>query len=128
MKRLLILLPALLLLALTHGAAAQGSRVVTTCGTLPQTYSPGSNQPPTVDINGVTCTDSTGGGGGAVTIADGADVALGDTGDAACATADGVCSAIALQKYLNTQLASLSQQALRTKAVFKDAFAKDFAE
>lgn len=37
-------------------AVAQGgARVVTSCGTLPLAYSAGSNQPPTVDVNGVTC-------------------------------------------------------------------------
>lgn len=41
-----------------HAATAWaqgGARVVTTCGTLPLAYSAGSNEPPTVDINGVTC-------------------------------------------------------------------------
>ena len=43
-----------------------------------------------------------GGGGGAVTIANGADVALGSTTDSACATSTGTCSLIALIKFLNS--------------------------
>jgi hypothetical protein len=43
-----------------------------------------------------------GGGGGAVTIANGADVALGSTTDSACGTSTGTCSLIALIKYLNS--------------------------
>lgn len=55
--------------------------------------------------------DSTGGlrvsltgSGGAITIADGADVALGAKADTVCAIATGACSLIALQKYANNAL------------------------
>lgn len=58
----------------------------------------------TMDTTGVICTSSTGGGGGAVTIADGADVTQGAKADAACGTATGTCSLIALIKYLNTSV------------------------
>jgi hypothetical protein len=52
MKRLL-LAGALLLFAVS--AQAQNATVVTTCGTLPQTYAPGSTRQVTVDINGNLC-------------------------------------------------------------------------
>lgn len=51
-------IPMMLFWALVLGAAAfaqGGARVVTSCGTLPLAYSAGSNQPPTVDVNGVAC-------------------------------------------------------------------------
>ncbi len=51
MKKILL---GLLFALVTTQANAQ-SRVVTTCGTLPQAYATGSNQPPTIDVNGVVC-------------------------------------------------------------------------
>lgn len=48
-----------------------------------------------------------GAGGGAVTVADGADVAQGALADAACATDNGTCSELALLKRANQRLTSL---------------------
>lgn len=61
------------------------ARVVTSCGTVPTTYVAGSNNPVVQDVNGKLCTNAASSGGGAVTIADGADVAEGTTTDGACA-------------------------------------------
>lgn len=107
MKKFLLALAAVLAFALpAHAQMPSGTKnalVVTTCGTLPAgiTYAAKQLGYITVDINGNTC-GSGGGGGGAVTIADGADVTLGAKADAACGTATGTCTLIALTKYLNT--------------------------
>jgi hypothetical protein len=46
-------------------AWAQGTaRVVQTCGTLPQAYTPGSTRDTVQDVNGNFCTNASGGGGG----------------------------------------------------------------
>jgi hypothetical protein len=50
----------------------------------------------------------TGGGGGAVTIANGADIAEGNTGDSVCTTDTGPCSLLALAKRLNQTLTALN--------------------
>lgn len=56
MKNFLARLVLVFLFLAPAAALAQGgARVVTSCGTLPLAYSAGSNQPPTVDVNGVTC-------------------------------------------------------------------------
>lgn len=57
--------------------------VVSTCGTLAVAYIAGRPGPITVDTTGKLCDTGSGGGGGAATIADGADVAEGATADAA---------------------------------------------
>lgn len=49
------LILVLAFLAPVAAFAEGGARVVTTCGTLPLAYPAGSNQPPTVDVNGVNC-------------------------------------------------------------------------
>lgn len=88
MKRLIWSTAAALLLFAAHPAQAQntlGGKVVTTCGTPGAFPTNGRPGPFTVDVNGKLCTDASGGGGGAATIADGADVAQGTTTDAACA-------------------------------------------
>ncbi len=59
MKRLLLGL--LLVCAFALPARSQGATVVTTCGTLPLAYAPGATRNPTVDVNGNTCSDSSGG-------------------------------------------------------------------
>jgi hypothetical protein len=59
MKNLLVrLLLTFLFLAPVSPLAQGGARVVAACGTLPLAYSAGSNQPPTVDVNGVACSSS----------------------------------------------------------------------
>lgn len=56
MKNLLVrLLLTFLFLAPIPALAQSGSLVVTTCGTLPLAYAPGATRPPTVDVNGNTC-------------------------------------------------------------------------
>lgn len=81
------------------------ARVVATCGGA--TYTPGLNGAITVDANGNLCSNTSGGGGGtAVTIADGADVAEGTTTDAA-ATAGGSGTVSAKLRLMTTQLNSL---------------------
>lgn len=108
MKNLLVrLLLTFLFLGPVPALAQSGSRVVAVCGTLPAPYAAGSTQPPTVDVNGVTCSNSSGGGGGAVTIADGADVTQGALADAA-ATAGGAGSLSAKLRLMTTQLGTLN--------------------
>ncbi len=76
------------------------AQAVATCGG--QSLTAGVFYPVTQDLTGTLCTGSGGGGGGtAVTIADGASVTLGAKADAACGTATGTCTEIALLKYLN---------------------------
>jgi hypothetical protein len=63
MKKILaVLLFAVWLVSPAH--AQSGSRVVQTCGTLPLPYAPGSTQPPTVDINGNVCSNTSAGTSG----------------------------------------------------------------
>lgn len=50
---------------------------------------------------------SSGGGGGAVTVADGSDAAQGTTTDSACATDNGTCTLVALQKRTNQRLTQI---------------------
>ncbi len=68
--------------------------VVPSCGTV--TWVAGAGGSPTVDINGNLCTSATfsGGGGGPATIADGADVAEGSTGDTAWVSGSGTVISI----------------------------------
>lgn len=111
MKKFLLALGVLLAFAFpAHAQMPSGPKnalVVSSCGTLPAgiTYAAKQLGYVTVDTNGNTC--GSGAGGGAVTIADGADVALGAKADAACGTANGTCTLIALTKYLN-QIAGTS--------------------
>lgn len=79
--------------------------VVTTCGSPPTYPVAGSPGPPTYDPQGRPCPPA--GGGSAVSIADGADVAQGTTTDAACATDNGNCTEIALLKRENQRLTSI---------------------
>lgn len=102
--RKLGLLFAFLLLA---SPAAADSLVVSTCGTLPLAYAPGATRNDTVDVNGVKCVSSSGGGGGAITIADGADVTQGAIADAA-ASAGGVGTLSAKLRLMTTQLGTLN--------------------
>ncbi len=90
MKKILVLLG---LLFATPVWAQGNALVVTTCGALPQAYSAGATRQPTVDVNGNLCSGSSG-GGGAVTIADGADVTLGAKADAAWVSGSGTVVAI----------------------------------
>lgn len=80
-----------------------GGKVVTTCGTPGAFPTTGRPSGFTVDVNGKLCTDAAS-GGGAATIADGADVTQGTTTDAACATDNGTCTEIALLKRANQRL------------------------
>jgi hypothetical protein len=94
------------------GVQAQGSSTPGQSGVLNQaavvagtpTYTATQTSPLTLDTGGnLRVNVVTGGaGGGAVTVANGADVTQGATGDSACGTAIGNCSAIALLKFLNT--------------------------
>lgn len=110
-------------LSLFKPAHAENALVVNVCGTLPLAYPVGSTQQPTVDINGKTCTNATGGGGGAVTLAagavsagayvagalvDGAETTIGALADAACATDNGTCSLQALVKRTNQRITTLN--------------------
>src|ERR1700685_3597072 len=79
--------------------------IVATCGTPPAGYRAGQPMPMTQDTTGKLCTLSSGGGGGGpVTIANGADVALGSTTDAAGGT--GTQTAISLFKQIHLDLVS----------------------
>jgi hypothetical protein len=90
-----------------HEAAAQGPMVVSSCGTLPQTYPPGATRQLVVDINGNLCTNvSSSSSGSAVTIADGADVAEGATTSTPYA-GSGTTSVVGALKGAYSQLASL---------------------
>lgn len=106
--RLAALLLAAILLA-PWPAAAQGVRVITTCGTLASPLPVGSSgQPLFMDITGTLCTSSTGGGGGgAVTVADGADVTQGAIADAA-STAGGTGTLSAKLRLMTTQIGTLN--------------------
>lgn len=81
-------------------APAQVAVVVASCPTTRATpYPAGTQVLLTVDVNGNLCSTATSSGGGsAVTVADGADVAQGTTTDSACGTDNGTCTAIALLK------------------------------
>jgi len=65
MKKLLIALLFSGFASLAH--AQSGALVVTTCGTLPSTYSAGATRAITQNTDGELCTAGGGGGGGAVT-------------------------------------------------------------
>lgn len=80
------------------GSSGALAFVVTTCGTLGTPYGAGSTRLITIDVNGNLC-GSGGSGGGAVTIADGADVAEGAKADAAYA-GSGSASVISVLKGL----------------------------
>lgn len=85
---------------------ASSAFIVSSCGTLPAgvTYAAGQFGILTMDTTGKFCDSATGGGGGgAVTIADGADVTLGAKADAVCGTSTGTCTLQALIKFLNAQ-------------------------
>lgn len=102
-KRILLFTALLLMSSPAFGQGNQTlamARAVTSCAG--QSLTNGNTYPVTQDLTGVLCTGSGGGGGGgAVTIADGADVTQGAKADAACGSATGTCSEIALLKYLN---------------------------
>jgi len=82
MKRITagLFVSALLTAVATSAHAQNTTKVVGTCGTA--TYTAGKMAYPTQDTTGVTCTSSSSSGGGAVTIADGADVTQGHIADA----------------------------------------------
>lgn len=88
-------------------ARAQTAAVVSSCGTLPVTLSAGQKAPLTVDTTGKLC-QSSGAGGSAATLADGADVTQGALGDSACGSDNGTCSMQALIKRLNQNLTTLN--------------------
>lgn len=82
MSKILWLLAALSILALSRPANAE-LFVVQSCGTLPKNYSAGSTRLDTVDINGVKCSNATGGsggGGGNVNVTEVASTAIGNFG------------------------------------------------
>lgn len=100
MRRALALLVFLVAVMLSGAASSQTlAIVVASCGanTL---YNPFGTEPVTMDVTGKLCTSSAGGGGGAVTIANGADVALGSTTDSVCGTPTGTCTLEALTKFV----------------------------
>jgi hypothetical protein len=84
------------------------AKAVSVCGTPGNTPVAGNSYPVTQDLTGTLCTSGTGGGGGAVTVADGADVTQGTTTDSACATDNGTCTAEALLKRNNQRLTTLN--------------------
>ncbi len=107
-----------LLITICPASAQLMVPVVSSCGTPPQTYSAGASYPLTQDTTGKLCTGASGGGGGAVTIADGADVALGLTTQAACAAYNtSGCSLLQvarLQAFEMTQAATVNPTANAT--------------
>lgn len=106
MKRLALF--ALLVVAALPNAAQSQNIIVTSCGTVPAsviTLTAGNQGPGFIDTTGKMCTA---GGGGAATVADGADVAQGTTTDAACATDNGTCTEIALTKRTNQRLTTVN--------------------
>jgi hypothetical protein len=127
MKKLLlfVLLALGALSAPANAQQASSAFIVSSCGTLPAglTYAAGQFGILTMDTTGKLCDSATGGGGGggAITaasgsyasgalssgsVASGAMVDLGSQADAACGTATGTCSLIALQKFNNTATGS----------------------
>jgi hypothetical protein len=118
MKKLLlfVLLALSALSAPANAQQASSAFIVSSCGTLPAglTYAAGQFGILTMDTTGKLCDSATGGGGGggAITAASGSYasgalssgsvVDLGSQADAACGTATGTCSLIALQKFNNT--------------------------
>ena len=103
-------LATLLAMLLPAVASAQtqpvNAQVVTVCGQPNSTYAVGSNQPVTQDPTGTLCTPAGGGGGGgAVTVANGADVAQGNTADAAYA-GSGSATVVATLKGVYAKLAA----------------------
>ena len=93
-------------MVLGTSAHAQQARVVTTCGSTAP-FGPltaGSVVTLSVDTNGNLCSGASGGGGGAATIADGADQTQGSKTDTPCAvpTSAAPCSTIALEKTIAT--------------------------
>lgn len=103
-------LATLLAMLLPAVASAQtqpvNAQVVTACGQPNSTYAVGSNQPVTQDPTGTLCTPAGGGGGGgAVTVANGADVAQGNTADAAYA-GSGSATVVATLKGVYAELAA----------------------
>jgi hypothetical protein len=122
MKKLLlfVLLALSALSAPANAQQASSAFIVSSCGTLPAglTYAAGQFGILTMDTTGKLCDSATGGGGGggAVTAASGSYasgalssgsvVDLGSQADAACGTATGTCSLIALQKFNNTATGS----------------------
>ena len=99
MKKTLLFLLALLLALASWGSAANAQSSVFVCV---QT-SGISNCAPVSATNPLPVL-GTGGTGGSVTIADGADVTQGALADAACATDNGTCSEQALLKRANQRL------------------------
>ena len=88
------------------GVTVVGVQVVTTCGTASGLVNNGIAYL-AMNTSGQLCTNASGGGGGAATIADGADVAEGATTDAA-ATAGSTGTISAKLRLATSQLASLS--------------------
>lgn len=102
MKKFL-LITAVLLVGSSVSAAQQGVtgvKAVATCGA--QSLTAGIIYPATQNLTGTLCTTGSGGGGGAVTIADGADVTQGAKADSICGTATGNCTLVALTKFMTT--------------------------
>src|SRR6266403_6179614 len=84
-----------------------GYQVVTTCGAA-SGLAAGNLAFGAMDTTGAICTNATGGGGGgAVTIANGADVAEGNTADAA-STAGGIGTLSAKLRLMTTQLGTIN--------------------
>lgn len=89
------------------GVAVAGYQVVTSCGAA-SGLAAGNTAFGAMDTTGAICTNATGGGGGgAVTIANGADVALGSTTDSPCAvpTSATPCTLSAVVKALTNTAA-----------------------
>ncbi len=89
----------------THGLP-QGARAIATCGS--QSLTAGIIYPVTQDLTGTLCVTTGGGGGGtAVTIANGADIAEGNTADAA-ATAGSTGTVSSKLRLMTTQLGTIN--------------------
>lgn len=119
MKRFSLALAAVFALATVSFSPAADAQitatVVSVCGTPPGTYTAGQPRPVTQDTTGKLCDQGSAGGGGAVTIAAGADVTEGNITDAAWSgtgngTLDAILKAIALQALSATpSLVNLTQ-------------------
>ncbi len=108
MKRLITVLALLLTAsgpAFGQAATLAMAKAVTACSG--QSLTNGGTYPVTQDLTGTLCTVSGGGGGGAVTIADGADVAEGATADAA-ATAGGTGTVSAKLRLITSLLNTIA--------------------
>jgi hypothetical protein len=88
------------------GVVVGGVQVVTTCGAASGLVA-GNTAFIAMDTTGALCTNASGGGGGAATIANGADVAEGNTADAA-STAGGTGTVSAKLRLMTTQLGTIN--------------------